>query len=298
MINQNDIQLLVSIPVGEKNAFQKMIRDLRGEYIRSPQNTVDQIFDNSLDLIQAVTTNHNISAVILELRESAYHLFLEDEAKFNFAVLKEISNKLDTPKSILEAILAKSDILNMPQNQLIEEIKSVCGEYAGRISPYLYQLALSNTQSRRSRAGKTFEQIIYKIYRTFDFEYQSQSQIGKSQFKAQGLGKIVDSLLPNIASFEKRRDKVIIGTMKTTLRERWQEVIEEISRTSLPSIYLLTIDDDISANKADQMSKHNVVLVVPLYVKQQQHLQSKDNIISFESYFLEEIPEKMRFWNK
>jgi hypothetical protein len=38
--------------------------------------------------------------------------------------------------------------------------------------------------------------------------------------------------LPDIESFSQRRDKTIIGTMKTTLRERWAEVIEEIARVS------------------------------------------------------------------
>jgi hypothetical protein len=34
--------------------------------------------------------------------------------------------------------------------------------------------------------------------------------------------------------------------MKTSLRERWQEVAEEIERTKIPEIHLLTVDEDIS----------------------------------------------------
>ncbi len=177
-------------------------------------------------------------------------------------------------------------------------MKLICGEYAGRISPYIYELSLSNTQSRRSRAGKTFEQVIYEIYRSFKFDFVSQGEVGRATFTDQGLGKIVDSLLPGIAEFQKRRDKVIIGTMKTTLRERWQEVIEEVVRTNLPRIYLLTMDDDISENKAIQMGKHNVVIVVLKSVKQKATLVGMENIISFESYFLEEIPETLRYWTK
>jgi hypothetical protein len=181
---------------------------------------------------------------------------------------------------------------------LISTVRRTCGEYAGYISPYIYELSLSNTQSRRSRAGKTFEQVIYKLYETFGYEFVSQGQLGKEVFKAKGLGKMVDSLLPSITAFEMRRDKVIIGTMKTTLRERWQEVVEEINRTGLPSIYLLTMDDDISESKATQMRHHNVVLVVPKAVKAQSSLVKMPNIIDFESYFLEEIPEKLKFWSK
>lgn len=84
--------------------------------------------------------------------------------------------------------------------------------------------------------------------------------------------------------------------MKTTLRERWQEVVEEVVRSNLPNIYLLTVDDDISVSKATQMAEHNITLVVLNRVKQQDKLSGKRNIISFESYFFDEIPHVLEYW--
>jgi len=297
-MNQQELKLLTTIPGLEKEEFHKLIRDYRKKFIRAPRDTVDQIFQSRADLLKKVSEEHNISAVIHELREAAYSSFLEDESKFNTEVLKAIGVKLATPKAILNSIIEQGNLYGRPKEELIETVKQICGEYAGRISPYIYELSLSNTQSRRSRAGKTFEQVIYEMYRAFKFDFVSQGEVGKATFKEKGLGKMVDSLLPSIEAFQKRRDKVIIGTMKTTLRERWQEVIEEIARTGLPRIYLLTMDDDISENKAIQMGKHNVVLVVPKEVKQKNTLLPLENIISFESFFLEEIPETLKFWNK
>jgi len=297
-MNQTELKQLTTIPEAEKGEFQKLIREYRKKFIRPPRDTVDQIFNSRADMLNKVQGEHNISEVIHELREAAYISFLEDEARFNTEVLKAIGEKLSTPRQILSSIIEQSNLYGRPKDELIALVKLICGEYAGRISPYIYELSLSNTQSRRSRAGKTFEQVIYEMYRTFKFDFVSQGEVGKSTFKDKGLGKMVDSLLPSIAAFEKRRDKVIIGTMKTTLRERWQEVIEEIARTGLPRIYLLTMDDDISENKAVQMGKHNVVLVVPKSVKQKPSLIGLENIISFESYFLEEIPETLKFWKK
>jgi hypothetical protein len=86
--------------------------------------------------------------------------------------------------------------------------------------------------------------------------------------------------------------------MKTTLRERWQEVIEELSRTGLPKIYLLTMDDDIAASKSESMGEHNVIIVVPKSVKDATHLTDKHNIISFEDYFFDEIPPILEYWEK
>ena len=86
--------------------------------------------------------------------------------------------------------------------------------------------------------------------------------------------------------------------MKTTLRERRREVVEEVSRSNVPNIYLLTVDDDISENKVIQMNNHNIVPVVPQSIKKQPHLKDKRSVIDFESYFLEEIPNVMKYWKK
>ena len=81
--------------------------------------------------------------------------------------------------------------------QELEKIRCSFGNFAGSISPYIYQLCLSNTQSRRSRAGKVFEGIIYFLYEHYNYQYESQAKIGKKTFSRLGLGKVVDSVLPS-----------------------------------------------------------------------------------------------------
>ena len=46
------------------------------------------------------------------------------------------------------------------------------------------------------------------------------------------------------------------------------------------------------------MNNHNIVLVVLQNVKAQLHLKNKRSVIDFESYFLEEIPNMMKYWKK
>ncbi len=212
----------------------------------------------------------------------------------NSYILKHIADKFAIPSNKFDALY---QIFNQSSDEIKSKLKDFFGSFAGHIYPYIYRLSLSNTQSRRSRAGKVFEGIIYGFYDVFQFPYEPQASIGNSNFKSKRLGKIVDSLLPSLEAFEQRRDKVIIGTMKTTLRERWQEVIEELNRAGLPSIYLLTVDEDISASKVEQMANHNVILVVPLPIKSQPELAKKRNVISFEDYFFSEIPEILKYWN-
>ena len=129
------------------------------------------------------------------------------------------------------------------------------------------------------------------------YDYDSQSKVGRTTFDQLGLGKKVDSILPNIECYSKRRDKTIIGTMKTTLRERWQEVAEEIERTKIPAIHLLTADDNISRSKAQEMSNHNIIVVAYSWVANSNKLKDMKNIISFEEYLFKEIPNIVKFWN-
>jgi hypothetical protein len=290
------LQLLIELPKAEKEKFEKLVRKMRGSIIPSPTEIVDRALSTNTALLKSASEHKSISEAIYVLRNEAYQLFLQEEAKFNVQIVEHIGKNVETPKKILESIIEKK----LTQGQKFSEIKdsviNICGEYAGRIMPYIYIICQSNTQSRRSRAGETFEQIIYKLYSTFNYPYDSQKKIGRKIFQDKGLGKKVDSVLPGIKAFEKRRDKVIVGTMKTTLRERWQEVVEEIERTKIPKIYLLTADDDIAMNKVSEMGKHNIVLVVYRKIKEKQDLRTLRNIISFETYFLEEVPNELGYW--
>ncbi|OPA77376.1 hypothetical protein BFG04_03960 [Campylobacter pinnipediorum subsp. pinnipediorum] len=109
-----------------------------------------------------------------------------------------------------------------------------------------------------------------------------------------GLGKIVDSILPSADAFSEFRNQCIIGSMKTTLRERWQEVVEEINRSNLPNIYLLTTDNNISENQIKQMREHNIILVVNKEVKDT--FLNYRNVISFETYLTTNIPQVLKYW--
>jgi hypothetical protein len=293
-----NLPLMVDLPLSEKDSFEKIVRKMRHAIIPSPTKVVEEIVANNRALLDSLIKGGRISETIYSLRNEAYELFLKEEAKFNIGIVEYIGRNVPTPRHILDAIIDH----NLPKQTKFEVIREsvvhICGEYAGRIMPYLYLICQSNTQSRRSRAGETFEQIIYTLYETFGYPYDSQKKIGRKIFTDRGLGKKVDSVLPSIQAFETRRDKVIVGTMKTTLRERWQEVVEELERTKIPKIHLLTADENIPKNKVLEMGKHNIVLVAYDRVKAQPELRGLRNIVSFETYFREELPNELKYWEQ
>ncbi|HHG3294603.1 TPA: type II restriction endonuclease [Vibrio parahaemolyticus] len=290
-----DLTFLTEIPVEEQKAFDRYIQTARKDFILPPKETVKRVLAEHSDLMGALNDERDVSRVVRTLREEAFSSFLVQEAEMNAYILKHISEKFAVPKEKFNYLF---DIFEKSDKEIKERLRNFFGDYAGQIYPYIYRLSLSNTQSRRSRAGKVFEGIIYGLYDVLNYPYESQATVGSKNFQTKKLGKIVDSLLPSLEAFEQRRDKVVIGTMKTTLRERWQEVIEEINRTGLPSIYLLTVDEDISSSKVEQMANHNVILVVYRDVKEQEALAKKRNVVSFENYFFDEIPQNLEYWAK
>lgn len=296
MSNNNQIPAIIEIPQTELKELDKLIKSYRKKYIRNSQEIVDKVFKENPTILPKIKKG-NVSNPIAELREIVWNEYLIGEVEFNVILMQNLYKVLDTPRHILDLLLTNK-ITELTGEKLKDEIIKICGEYAGRIFPYVYRISLSNTQSRRSRAGKTFEAIIYKVYDCLDYTFDSQSKVGRKTFTELGLGKKVDSILPNIEAYEKRRNKTIIGTMKTTLRERWQEVAEEIERTKIPEIHLLTADESISESKAQEMNNHNIIVVAYDWIANSESLKQMKNIISFEEYLFEEIPSILKFWSK
>lgn len=296
MSKKQALPVITEVPDDEQEKFDKLIKSCRSKYIRTSQEIVDKVFKEKPVYLQNIK-NKEVSQSISGLRELVWNEYLKDEVNFNIILMQELHATLKTPKYILE-LLIDEKITKLNEKELLKEVRSLFGEYAGRIFPYIYKISLSNTNSRRSRAGKTFESIIYKVYDILEYDFDSQSKVGRKTFTELGLGKKVDSILPNISCYEQRRNKTIIGTMKTSLRERWQEVAEEIERTKIPEIHLLTVDEDISKSKAQEMANHNIIVVDYDWVANSESLASMKNIISFEDYLFEEIPSILKFWGE
>jgi hypothetical protein len=51
----------------------------------------------------------------------------------------ELHATLKTPKYILE-LLIDEKITELNEKELLKEVRSLCGEYAGRIFPYIYKI--------------------------------------------------------------------------------------------------------------------------------------------------------------
>ena len=284
---------LISLSQQEIDWLSKEIKKFRNKYIKTPSAYLVEIQESGC--VDFSNIKNNVSEVIENLRENCWQLYLKDEAVFNKKFIAHLIKFRKLPNSILQEYIKKFDICN--SNDFTNDLCELIGEYTGSIMPYLYALDLSTTNSRRSRSGKTFEAIIkFLIKDIYKYPFDDQSTVAEGFFQEQGIGKIVDGIIPGKDSYINNRAKSLIITMKTSLRERWQEVAEETKRTNIPQIYLLTVDNTLTASKLKTMEHQNICVVNYDSVKEQ--YKKHNNVISFTEFFNEEIPHCLKYWEK
>ncbi len=278
----------------ETKWWESEIRRFRKEFIHEPVHYAKQaIAARGLGPEDLLTGLEDYLEVV---REDGWQLYLADEARFHSEVVSHLAKTREAPKELLEVSIAKSlDDCGTDRAKLLSNLSVTVGTYTGQIFPYLYQLSLSTTQSRRSRAGTTFEHLVEAFFDCLGYPYGTQEHIGQEQFKTLGLGKKVDLVVPSAYAYSQNRSKCAVVTMKTTLRERWQEVAEELSRTNVPHIYLLTLDRAVTRNVVTTMKEYNITLVVYEEVRQAKFADMM-TVMSLQKFFSHEVPGIIRNW--
>ncbi len=287
----------ISLSETEKAWWDKTIQDFRKLYIKPPRHYIDQSLSQKDFTASALAAN--IESLLIDEREKIYELFLQDESVMNAKVVSHLIQNRPVPNSIfndlVDSQLLKEGIGNLKPDELKVRLAEVIGEYTGAIFPYLYSLSLSSTNSRRARAGHTFEMLIEKSLEIFEYPFQNQSSLGTEFFKSNRIGKKVDLIIPGRKAYEQRRTSCGIVSVKTTLRERWQEVVEELNRSNVRHIYLATLDDAITSNQLELMKEYNITLIVRKSEKTTKFADA-GTVESFETFFNATVPHLLAGW--
>lgn len=148
--------------------------------------------------------------------------------------------------------------------------------------PEIDAIFLSAAQTRKSRAGLSFEHHVERLFRDGRVRYEAQAVFG---------GRRPDFVLPDVKALNAEGDAVILS-LKTTLRERWKQLALE---KPLGMIFLATVDDRVSIEAIDEMRRHSMTLVVPESLKKktnESYYSTSDNVITFKQFFDEEVKAK------
>jgi hypothetical protein len=144
---------------------------------------------------------------------------------------------------------------------------------------------LSVSQSRKSRAGSTFERFIKSLLDELGYPYTYQPEVdGRPDF-----------ILPSMDWYNQLAMDCIVLTAKTTLRERWRQITTEGTRGGI--LFLATIDEKVKQNDLMDMATQKIYLVVPSSVKDS-HYASQANVISVETFLTHHVDPAVNRWTK
>ena len=141
--------------------------------------------------------------------------------------------------------------------------------------------AQSVIQRRRSRSGNSLELHVRQIFREErlvegrDFEYKPESEPGKEP----------DFLFPNAEAYHDPgfpdRKLRMLGA-KTTLRDRWSQVLEEADRVETK--HLLTLQNGVSEKQFNEMQQRGIQLVVPRSLQRRYPTSVQPQLQTLESF--------------
>ena len=141
-------------------------------------------------------------------------------------------------------------------------------------------LFLSAAQTRKTRAGRSFEQHVQRLLVDGRVRHQAQAVLG---------GRRPDFVLPDVATLNRAEDRdTLILSLKTTLRERWKQL--GLERPHAP-VFMATVDDRVSADAIADMTRSGIVLVVDESLKKSKEAvyEKQAQVITFRDFFDQEI---------
>lgn len=150
--------------------------------------------------------------------------------------------------------------------------------------PYLREIFLSISQSRKQRGGRDFELQFGKLLELMNIPYQKIKRAYR-----------VDFMIPSDKAFARNPTAAAIVSAKRTLRERWREVVEELHAMRSPNIFLVTADYDVGKGHVKAIcGDYRIHLVVWDDVKKKYGEESL--VLGYTEWANDRIPLLRRFW--
>ncbi len=146
---------------------------------------------------------------------------------------------------------------------------------------------LSLTNSRRTRAGSTFERSITTLFGRLAYPFSKQPVINGQP----------DFVLPSEEHFRRNPVDCIIFTAKRTVRERWRQIVTEGTRGL--GFYLASIDRKVTKASLEEMGRNRIFLVVPANAKKDvSDYARSQTVLDFETFFSDYLDPAVSRWKK
>lgn len=206
--------------------------------------------------------------------------YLDKLIEFEYKIYKRYESE------VFSTILAKE---SEPHIYKITEWKQNKEFYRLKLDPFS-NIFTSMSQRRKSRVGKTFEYHFRSYFNRLSIPFSFQEKVdGK---------KKPDFILPSkdyYYSTTRNQDDAILLSLKTTLKERWQQILNEGSRVKTK--YLATLDKAVTTDQINEMAERNVILVVTEWAKNNSEpYRNASNVITVKAFSEQMQDRKNGLW--
>ncbi len=120
-------------------------------------------------------------------------------------------------------------------------------------------------QSRASRAGKTFENIVMQLLEMIGI---SNEHVTKEDKKS-GL-RPIDIVIPNIKTAVANPDQAHFLSLKTSLKDRWKLVVEDQAQGQRTHLLTLLQNEKLTKDVAEKIVKAGIFIYIPDSIKESQ----------------------------
>jgi len=226
--------------------------------------TVDEIISQSeRDL--AVSPQQDFDAALEEAESCAYKIYLKYEQEALLRLAEEWIKK--TPS-------LRDDLLGALQLEGVEFVRRLAEIYA-QFGKCVRALESRLGQMRKARGGRTFHLLVKRLLERCGVKCEIPT--GKARDK---LGR-VDIVVPGAETALKRPDDAFFITCKRTLRERWRQEVPH-GRVQW-RYYLVTMDEDLSTQKAEEIYESGLIIFVRDSVKQREEFRKVEYVRSLKN---------------
>lgn len=189
---------------------------------------------------------NNFGKVLIDFDTKATEMFREYEKKALVRLAKSWLNlQKEEVKKKFEEIVAQNG-----WDEFIEKASQVFVEFAILVQSLEKDLG----NMRKARGGKTFEKGVLRLLEFIDIKAETPTGKAREELRR------IDIVIPSVEIALNTPDRAIFLTCKRTLRERWKQEVPQARLNQ--RIYLLTIDEDLSESKANEINEKGLIAFV------------------------------------
>jgi len=214
----------------------------------------ESIQNEELRIFQSEYIKTHFSECVVKLEQKAFSIYLKYEEGLFL--------------SIIEKWISENEDFLIKLNKKCSDFKEFTKEICRNFYPVVQRMEFESSQTRKARGGKSFEYIIECLLKAINIPCEKPR--GREPRR---ILKRVDLVIPDQSTAINRPDQAFFLSCKRTLRERWKQAIPE--RKPSWRVFLLTIDENLPEDKANEIDALGMIVYVKDELKNQTHLKDK-----------------------